>query len=640
MTQARPNRLLRWLGGHYITLSLALAFLSWLPFFGLAGLSLHINAELTKENILTLLRFGLPVFSSLGFLSMLWLWLQSSQARKNLSALLADNKTSLPPDEEARGWGEITAIVRRYAISVAVVSLVQIAIAYLYAQRYDFITPERQVYLLLAMFSSMTAATLGSALWLENLIRPALIILQPADYARQIAALRPNLRLRWLGYTLGLILVGLLFLAPIGYHQTYTVLYREIGSSRVLRDLQVQSILATVGALILGALYTYQLTNQTQRPIRRLIDIFQQVEQGDLSQRAPIDRTNELGMLSVYFNRMIEQLQSFQETLEEQIEKRTTQLQTLHDVGRTASAILDPDELMQKVVQLISERFDYYYTAIFLIDEERRWAELKAASGEAGKILMQRRHRLPLDGHSMVSTAIQLQQPRISLDAKEGSTPRFDNPFLPYTRSEIALPLIVGERVIGALDVQSTRENAFSQSDINALQGMASQLAIAISNAQTFQEMRQALNELQTFQQQYLLGAWSDMVAARGEIAYRIGEEMPETEKETLHVPLSLRDQVLGEIILEGENLDDEDRAWAEALATQAVVALENARLLEESQRTALRERLIAEISQKIWSARSIDSILKTAIQELGQALQAAEVSIELEAEGGPSNDQ
>ncbi len=633
MNQPHSNRLLRWLGGRYISFILLLTLLAWIPFFSIAAITLRVNAELSLEDLRVLSRVGFPIYAILMVMVLFYLLMGTRQAQRNLQAYVQGRAETLLPDEIAAGWQEIVSLSQRYLMAAVLASLIQIGIAYTRAQRFDFISQEQHVYLLLAMISSILAALLATLLLLDALIRPAVAALQPKDFSVLISALRPQMRLRWLFVILGLIIISMLVLAPIGYHQTYTVLYRAIGSSKVLRDLQAQSLIATVDILLLGALYAYNLTNQAQRPIQRLIQTFQNVEQGDLSQRVPIESTDELGLLSAYFNRMIEQIQTFQETLETQIETRTAQLQAVNDVGRTISAILEPNELMQHVVNLISERFDYYYAAIFLVDETGEWAELKAASGEAGKILMQRRHRLPLDERSMVSTAIRLKQARIALDVGDEAV-RFDNPFLPYTRSEIALPLIVGDRVLGALDVQSTKESAFGPNDIDTLQGMANQVAIALSNAQTFQEMRQALDELQTFQRQYLLGAWGDVTASRGQLQYQVGEKIPSAEGEQLRVPLSLRDQVLGEIIVEGDDLNDEDRAWAEAIATQAVVALENARLLEESQRTALRERLIAEISQKIWSARTMESILKTAIQELGQALQAAEVSIELDAEG------
>ena len=164
-------------------------------------------------------------------------------------------------------------------------------------------------------------------------------------------------------------------------------------------------------------------------------------------------------------------------------------------MGRASSAVLDPNELINQVANLITDQFDYYYTALFLVDPTGRWAELKSATGEAGRVLKENKHRLEVGGKSMVGTAISTRSPRVALDVGAEPT-RFENPLLPYTRSEIALPLLVGERVLGALDVQSTREGAFGPQEIETLQGMANQISIALENASLFQQIQQTLDEI------------------------------------------------------------------------------------------------------------------------------------------------
>jgi GAF domain-containing protein len=205
---------------------------------------------------------------------------------------------------------------------------------------------------------------------------------------------------------------------------------------------------------------------------------------------------------------------------------------------------------------------------------------------------------------------------------------RFDNPLLPYTRSEIALPLTVGDRVLGALDVQSTKQAAFDQGNIETLQNMANQVAVALENARLFQETRARLEELQATQRQYLQQAWTS-IESQEQSAYKVGEN--DRGESRMEVPLTLRDQSIGEISLVGDtNWSTEERAWVEAVATQAAVALENARLLDQSQKTAAYEKLVADISGKIWSSTTIDGILQTSVRELGRALNATEAIIEL----------
>ncbi len=314
------------------------------------------------------------------------------------------------------------------------------------------------------------------------------------------------------------------------------------------------------------------------------------------------------------------------------LERRNIQIRTAAEISRLVASVTDPDEVIRKAVDLIQERFNLYYVAIFLLDPSGRYAELRYASGEAGRILKESEHRLEIGGKSMVGMAIVTHQARIALDVGEEAI-RFDNPLLPYTRSEIALPLMVGERVLGALDIQSTEEAAFDEDDIDVLQGIATQVAIALENARLLQETRESLSELESAHRQYLRSAWLGTLSEKERLEY-IAEESnvpPADQSTTVDIPLTLREQIIGDILLEGsEEWSEEDREWLEAIATQAALALENARLLEESQEMALRERLVAEIVSKVWAATSVDGVLQTTIRELGRALNADEAIIEL----------
>jgi GAF domain-containing protein len=315
--------------------------------------------------------------------------------------------------------------------------------------------------------------------------------------------------------------------------------------------------------------------------------------------------------------------------LEERVEERTAQLKAVNEVGRTASAILNPEELITRVVNLITDQFGYYYTAIFLIDENNEWAELHSATGEAGRILKEGKHRLRIGGNSMVGTAISTQQARIALDTGAESV-RFENPLLPYTRSEIALPLTVGNRTIGAMDVQSTREAAFGPQEIETLQGMANQVAIAFENARLFATLEENLKEMQSLQRQYVADSWKPL-SNRNDFQYKVGDSESSTGGANLEVPLTLRDEIIGVIDLAGDTeWTPEQRNLVEAVATQAALALENARLVDQSQSIAAREHLLAEITGKVWSSTTIEGILQTSIRELGRALGASEATIEL----------
>lgn len=229
----------------------------------------------------------------------------------------------------------------------------------------------------------------------------------------------------------------------------------------------------------------------------------------------------------------------------------------------------------------------------------------------------------------MVGTAIRERTPRIAQVVSDEKQ-RLDNPLLPYTRSEIALPLMVGDRVLGALNVQSTREGDFGPQLIDTLQNMAGQVAIALENARLFQEAQQVIRELRTVQQQYLLQGWSGFAEDHQNLEYQVGDEVDDDSRK-LETRISLRDQILGEILLEGQaEWTPDQQSLVDAVATQAAIALENARLVSESRQIALRERMVAEINSKIWASATIDGVLQTTVKELGRRLNASSATIEL----------
>jgi len=178
----------------------------------------------------------------------------------------------------------------------------------------------------------------------------------------------------------------------------------------------------------------------------------------------------------------IENIRLLQET-----RHRAAQLATAAQVARAAASILDVQRLLSETAELVREQFNLYYVGIFLLDETGRWAVLRAGTGEAGRKMLEMGHKLEVGGPSMIGWCTAYGKPRIALDVGKEAV-RFDNPLLPETRSEMALPLLTRERVIGAMTVQSDRPAAFSPEDIIVLQTVADQLATAIENAYLYQE--------------------------------------------------------------------------------------------------------------------------------------------------------
>lgn len=173
-------------------------------------------------------------------------------------------------------------------------------------------------------------------------------------------------------------------------------------------------------------------------------------------------------------------------------ERRVMLLRAAARVAKSVASILDPDELLRRTVDIICDEFGFYYAGVFLLDATNRWAILRAGRGEAGEAMIGAGHKLVVGGNSMIGAATGRREARIALDVGEEAV-FFRNPYLPHTRSEMALPLLAGNDVIGALTVQSTEEAAFTQEDIETLQSMADQLAIAIQNSRLHRQNQEWL---------------------------------------------------------------------------------------------------------------------------------------------------
>lgn len=177
------------------------------------------------------------------------------------------------------------------------------------------------------------------------------------------------------------------------------------------------------------------------------------------------------------------------------LERRHKLLETAARVGQMVTSILDLNELLRHTVNIICSEFNFYYSGIFLVSEDRRWAHLRAGFALAGRKMLDANYKLPIDDKSMIGRSILNGQAQIALDVA-GEESRFKNPFLPDTRSEMALPLIVNSVSVGAVTVQSNELNAFNEEDIASLQAMADQIAIAINNANLMKDLEAANAEL------------------------------------------------------------------------------------------------------------------------------------------------
>lgn len=637
------DRFLPRTGGWFILLVLAVAQIISLLGAIPGILSIQANAHFGAEEMQVFLQ-TIPLLVLLSLLILFAIgWRITSTARKRLD-LWSQDAIRSDQSDEFNPWREITSLAWRYGLASLVVFtlvvilpsiVITISFAEVIASPFQptTIPSPDPVYVLFGGLAAVLGSMILAILAIERLTLPARLALLPSEFETQLTG-RSGALLgsKFIVLILGLLTIAILLIAPIGYRQTIEVLYSEVSSMDVFMDIQLQSVLFSILAFLLGAGFAYAVSRSVSDPIKELISIFTKIEQGDLTQRARVSATDELGVVTVHFNRMVTRLEALQTTLELQVLERTRQLTATNEVARAASSSLNPDELIKRVVDLFPDQFGYYYAAVYLLNTGGNWAELKYATGEAGRVLKQNRHRLEVPGRSMVATAIYERNARIAQVASM-ETQRYENPLLPYTRSEIALPLVAGDRVLGALNIQSTREADFGPQVIETMQNMCSQVAIALENARLFQEAQQVIREMRTVQQQYLIDGWERFTSDNEDLDYVVGDETSD-DAEKMEVNINLRDQVLGQITLEGrKDWSSEQQALVEAVANQAAVALENARLVHESHQVAIRERMLAEINSKIWSAATIDGILQTVVKELGRRLDASHASIELSIE-------
>jgi GAF domain-containing protein len=331
-------------------------------------------------------------------------------------------------------------------------------------------------------------------------------------------------------------------------------------------------------------------------------------------------------------------------------------LQATQQISRFVSTRRDLQDLMNEVVNLIVDLFpNIYHAQVFLLDRDKEYALLQASTGEPGRQLLERGHRLAVGSISVIGQVTENGKIELARDTGASDVHR-PNEFLPETRSELAIPLYVGEEVIGALDVQSRQRNTFTEDQINILEAMAGQVAVAIRNAQLYSESLRRLEELTAFNREATLNAWRtymrdsrqqvlvkeagvrldepydslrDEAVAKGEPV--IGEITP---RDTIPfaLPIVLRDQLLGAVELElpESAFTMEKVRLAQELVNRLALTLDNARLFQESQRATNRERLVNEIAAKLTNQTDLDEILQTAVREVGQALRVPVVDIEM----------
>ncbi len=434
----------------------------------------------------------------------------------------------------------------------------------------------------------------------------------------------------------------------------------------------VFAFFAIIGNVILALFATYQIS----RPIHRLQEAADKMASGDYSQRVSNPSKDEVGLLTNSFNSMAGQLQNLVTELEDRVaqrtlelehrsaeleqtskesEKRARDLRTIAEIGQYLSTEKDLELLLPLVTRAVSERFGFYHVGIFLLNESGNYAILRAANSPGGQKMLDRQHKLEVGQVGIVGMVTATGVPRIALDTGSDAV-FFNNPDLPDTHSEMALPLTARGKIIGALDVQSTVPNAFTDTDISTLSLLADQIAISIDNVRLLQEAQEALAESQSIFREYLADSWQKK-SASGIVGYhqtltggqvitanKARDELPDAnENGALTVPIKLRNQTIGTLdirpITGGRHWRTDEVNIVRAVAERLGLALDNARLFEETSARASRERLVTDITTKIRSTNDPQEMVRTAVEELKRALGVTRVEIIPQKGVSPSED-
>ena len=416
-----------------------------------------------------------------------------------------------------------------------------------------------------------------------------------------------------------------------------------VASRTGIDDILIGAVLLSVGAGILN-LFIGRFRSAIAR--------------AEANERAQITANQELISLQNSLEKRVEERTAELELSNQRNEKRARQFEAIAQVARATATNESLNTLLPRLTSLISAQFGFYHTGIFLLDTDHQYAVLRATNSEGGKRMLERGHKLQIGQTGMVGFVSAIGTPRIALDVGSDAV-FFDNPDLPDTRSEMALPLRVANEIIGVFDAQSIEANAFRDEDIAVLSTLADQVSIAIQNARTYETMQSLLREAQKVSSTYLQDAWHILEDEETNIGYRIvGNEITPLarsltsaqikkaiqnkqtvsqngETATLAVPIRLRDEVIGvvDIRTPDEHTWDEDEVdIAEAVADRLSLALETSLLLKSTQRRADLERITADITAKIGATTQFDSILRTAAEELSRVLGGPEVLVQIQS--------
>lgn len=329
-------------------------------------------------------------------------------------------------------------------------------------------------------------------------------------------------------------------------------------------------------------------------------------------------------------------------TLEQRVEERTAglarkteQLRATSYIARKTAEVQDLASLLNTVARLVTDQFGFYHTGVFLLNEPGDHVTLQAASSEGGQRMIERGHSLSVGMQGIVGYVAAQKKPRIALDVGEDAV-FFNNPDLPMTRSEVALPLLIRNNILGVLDIQSDKPQAFGAEDIDVLQTLSDQIAIAIENARLLDEAQAAIIQLEALTGRRTREVWGQKLGDNNRVFTYTplglrAEKLSQVNENTISASILLRGQKIGNISIakKGDGKWSKlDEGLLDEVASQVGLAVDNIRLLEDATQRAKQEETIGKLASRFSQSLDLDTLLQTAARELGQVPDVSEVSV------------